>query len=74
MNNFKFVESYTKIPGSSESDSDIVTAHKRSLDKVIFSQASVCPRGGVFRTETPMYGKERAVRILLECILVKFYR
>ena len=46
MNNFKFVESYTKISGSSESDPDLVTARKRSLDKVIFSQASVCPRGG----------------------------
>ena len=46
--------------------------------KVIFSQASVCPRAGegVSLTETPpdrdppLHGKKRAVRILLECILI----
>ena len=47
--------------------------------KVMFSQVFVCPRGwetlctGVSVRETtppPAYGKERAVRILLECILV----
>ena len=48
--------------------------------KVIFSQASVCPQGGVW--QTPLIGihppwadtprnRKRAVRILLECILVK---
>ena len=54
--------------------------------KVIFSQMSVCSQGvGVSLTETPLdrdpwtdtpldrdppYGKKRAVRIQLECILV----
>ena len=41
--------------------------------KVIVSRASVCPRRG--RGDLPdrdptLYGQERAVRILLECILV----
>ena len=47
--------------------------------KVIFSQASVCPQKGdgvsVWEDlcpdrDHPPYGKERPVRILLECILV----
>ena len=43
--------------------------------KVIFSQASVCPQLGETPPdrdppETPLYDKERAVRILQECILV----
>ena len=39
--------------------------------KLIFSQASVCPQGERLSwTETPPPGKERAVRILRECILV----
>ena len=49
----------------------IFTARKNEVwGKVIISQVSVCPRG-VSLTETPpRYGKERAVRILLECIRV----
>ena len=50
--------------------------------KVMFSQMSICPGGGlclgegeslsreVSVTETPMYSNERAVRILVACILV----
>ena len=42
----------------------------------MFSVVFVCPRGGgslsggVSVRETPLYGYVRAVRILLECILV----
>ena len=49
--------------------------------KVMFSQVFVCQRGGSLSRDgvsvrgglcqgLPLYGKERAVRILLECILV----
>ena len=83
----------------------IFTARKRSLGKVVFSQASVCPRGRgspwqrppgqrppgqippprqrppwtetpwkeILWTETLPHGKEWAVRILLECILVVLF-
>ena len=54
------------------------TARKRSCRKVMFLHLSVSHsvRGGVFLAETsperdaPPVRKERAVRILLECILV----
>ena len=36
------------------------------------SGGGLCP-GGVSVRETPKYGNERAVRILLECILVVYY-
>ena len=35
-------------------------------------QVGLCP-GGVSVTETPSYGEERAVRILLECIFVLLF-
>ena len=63
-----------------------ITARKRSCGKVMFLHLSVSHsvhRGGISLTETPspdidpprdtppLYGKERVVRILLECILVE---
>ena len=56
----------------------IITARKRSLwqgDIFTGMYQSFCPQGeGVSLTETSLWtktpGKERAVRILLECILV----
>ena len=84
----------------------IFTARKRSLGKMVFSQASVCPRGRgspwqrlpwtethldryplldrdppgqrppwkeTLWTETLPHGKEHAVCILLECILVVLF-
>ena len=58
-----------------------ITACKRSLrEGNVFTPVcqSFCSQGeGVSltephnRTETPLYGKERVVRILLECILVE---
>ena len=40
------------------------------LSVILFAAGGVCP-GGVSRGDSP-YGNERAVRILLECILVLF--
>ena len=61
-----------------------ITAHRRSCGKVMFLHLSVilfmeegglCAGGGVsvqggLCQGDPPYGKEQAVRILLECILV----
>ena len=59
----------------------IITTRKRSLGQGnVFTCLSFCPQGGlcpegslsrgVSVREIPLYGKERKVRILLECILV----
>ena len=60
-----------------------IAARKRNLGQGNISQVSVCSRGGdvcmmslpvqrgvSFQGDPPPYGKERPVRILLECILV----
>ena len=54
-----------------------VAARKRSLGEVLFSHVFVCSQvGGSLSGRHPLgqrltpYGKERAVRILLECFLV----
>ena len=58
---------------------DIFTARKLSLwQGNDFTDVSVCPRReGIPDRDSPRqrppYGKERAVRILLECILVANY-
>ena len=40
-----------------------------SVQSGVSIQEGLCPEGGLCQGD-PLYGKERAVRILLECILV----
>ena len=55
-----------------------ISVQGRSLSRGDTVQWGLCPGeslsgGGVSVRETPLYGKEWAVRILLECILVDLY-
>ena len=66
---------HTKLPYWFNVSFLFVTARKQSCGKVMFSQVSVCSHGGKqIRPEgippSPDAVNQRAVRILLECILV----